>query len=87
MISKNKSTGRRVLGCATVWLLSLVIANSAWALDLDQSLADSIQQKNSDSAQIMKTLGRGKKVNEHTTRRTKKKVYVVLFKAHARKKV
>ncbi|MGZ6480463.1 MAG: hypothetical protein ACXWQE_14230, partial [Bdellovibrionales bacterium] len=72
----------RVLGWMTGGLLSLVLSSSAWALDLDRSIA----QQNQDATQIVKTLGRGKKVNSHTTRRTKKKVYVVLFKAHPRKK-
>jgi hypothetical protein len=79
---KNK-TDRRVLGWMTVGLLSLVLSSSAWALDLDHAIA----QQNQDSTQIVKTLGRGKKVNTHTSRRTKKKVYVVMIKAPKRTKI
>lgn len=77
-----KRADGRVLGWMTVGLLSLVLSSSAWALDLDRSIA----QQNQDSSQIVKTLGRGKKVNQETTRRTKKKVYVILFKSKSRKK-
>ena len=79
----KKRTDRRVLGWMTVGLLSLVLSSSAWALDLDHAIA----QQNQDCSQIAKTLGRGKKVNQQTSRRTKKKVYIVLVKARPHKKV
>ena len=83
---KNKSLKRdgtkRVLGLVAVGLLSIILSSSAWALDLDQS----IQQQSADAAQVMQTLGRGQRPNQHTSRKTKKKVYVMLMKAHPHKK-
>ena len=70
-----------MLGWWVVGLLSMLISLPAWALDLDQT----IQQKDSDAQQILQTLGQGKKPDSQTTYKTKKKVYVILLKKHAKK--
>ena len=74
-----KRTDRRVLGWMTVGLLSLVLSSSAWALDLDGSIA----KQEADATQIMSTLAHHHHTapNRHTTRKIKKKkVYVMIFK-------
>jgi hypothetical protein len=78
-----KRTDRRVLGWLAVGLLSLVLSSSAWALDLDGS----IQQQETDAAQIMSTLAHHHHTppSKHSTRKIKhRKVYVMIFKAHAK---
>lgn len=77
-----KRSDRRELGWLTAGLLSFLLSTPAWALDLDQSIASQEQ----GAAHIIKTIGHGKKPNQHTSRKTKKKVYVMLFKAHPHKK-
>jgi hypothetical protein len=60
------------------WFLTgmLMLSSQAWGLDLDQVIA----QNESDSAQIISTLGRDKGVNAGTSAQTKKLVQVKLVK-------
>jgi hypothetical protein len=78
-MSKVKMSGKG-LG----WFLTgmLMLSSQAWGLDLDQVIA----QNETDSAQILSTLGRDKGVNSATSSETKKLVQVKLVKkAKARK--
>jgi hypothetical protein len=54
-------------------MLSFVLSSPAWALDLDQAIA----QQDVVTVQLVDTLGH--KVNSRTTKDTKKKMKVVLF--------
>lgn len=58
-------------------MLSLSLGTSAWALDQDQKLA----QLESDSAQILSTLGRDRRPNQATSKKTDKQVQVKLLKS------
>ena len=77
------STDRRKLGWVAAGMLFFFLSTSAWALDLDQS----IQRENAEAAQVVKTLGRTERPNQHTSRFTKKKVYVHLFRVHKYRRV
>ena len=79
----EEKTDRRRLGWLAAGMLSFLLSSPAWALDLDQS----IRLQESDSAQILQTLGHGQRVNHTTSRSTKKKVRLVLLRSHGRKKV
>ena len=71
------------LGWWTAWLLSFLLSSNAWALNYDRS----IQSIEKETAQVSKTLGQGKKPNQQTTRRTKKKVYVQLLRVKGQRRV
>lgn len=82
----QNSSNRRMLGwLAAVTGLSIVLMCSSltWALDLDRE----ISHKNSDSAQILSTLGRDKRVNAKTSKDTDRKMQVQLVrKSKARRR-
>jgi hypothetical protein len=75
----QKTSNRRKLGwLAAVTGLSIVLSYSSltWALDLDRE----IFRQNVDSAQILSTLGRDKRVNAKTSRDTERKMQVQLVR-------
>ena len=60
------------------WFLAgmLILSSQAWGLDLENVIA----KNESDSAQILSTLGRGKTANAATSKSTRKMVRVKLLK-------
>ncbi|NJL25381.1 MAG: hypothetical protein HC902_09520 [Calothrix sp. SM1_5_4] len=73
-------TDRLSLGWWPAGLLALVLSSSAWALDLDQE----IRRQDADSAQILNTLGRGKRPNQETSKETDKNVKIEMIRAAER---
>lgn len=69
---------KMVLGwfAALVMLCFTMLSSSAWALDLDHE----IKRQETDSAQILGTLGRGRALNAHTSGDTHRKVQVQMLR-------
>jgi hypothetical protein len=77
MSKSDKTSDRRKLGWLAAGMLSLLLSSSAWGLDLDHEIV----RQETDSAQILNTLGRDKSVNQATSTETNSKVQVKLLRA------
>lgn len=70
------------LGWLAAGMLSFFLTAHTWALDLDHEIA----RQDSTAAQIMSTLGRDKKPNVATSKKTNKEVQVRLIKSRKARK-